>query len=329
MGQAQDLQHAAMRVLSFICLAALLAAQEPSPDVPTLEPRLSALKTPLNPILHRQVELAIQTRDYLKAEQILVREIDRNPRSAQLLTLAASVFFLDAKYLNTAIALKKAEKIAPLDDQSRFTLAMAYVVMKHWDWAWPELENLSRKNPANPVYLYWLGRLDYDAHRFEDALAKFKKVVAAAPAFMKAYDNLGLCYEALGEMDDAIESYERAVELNRTAAAPSPWPPLNLGTLLLKLDRRDEAKTALAESLRIDSKFARAHYQLGVLLEQYGRNTDAIRELEQAAAIDETYAQPHYALGRIYQKMGNAAKAESEYSSFERLKHETPENRAR
>jgi hypothetical protein len=53
------------------------------------------------------------------------------------------VFFLDGKYLNVAIALKKAEKVSPLDDQSRFQLAMSYVILNHAGWARPELREVA------------------------------------------------------------------------------------------------------------------------------------------------------------------------------------------
>jgi tetratricopeptide (TPR) repeat protein len=309
------------------CILALfgqLVAQQTAPDAAIQDPTLSDIEARLNPVLRVHVDQAIQAKDYLKAEQILVREIDRNPHSAELLKLIAGVFFLDGKYLNVAIALKKAEKISTLDDQSRFTLAMSYVVMNRHGWARPELEKLHGKDPANVLYLYWLGRLDYDSQHFPEAAAKLEQVVALKPDFMKAHDNLGLCYEALGRFDDALKSYERAGELNRNSNAASPWPPMNLGALLLKIERVEEAEKYLSESLRINSRFAPAHYELGVVFERKGRNADAVRELEEAAALDVGYAQPHYALGRIHRKVGNTLKAEAEFRLFEHLRQERP-----
>jgi tetratricopeptide (TPR) repeat protein len=314
-----------MRILPLALFTSLLAAQQPLPDARAERPDLSTAGTPLAPVVRAQVEQAIRARDYLKAEQILVHEIDRNPRSPKLLTLAASVFFLDGKYLNTAIAIKKAEAVAPLDDQSRFTLAMSYVVMDHRDWARPELVKLIQKNVENPLYLYWLARLDYDAQQYRAAIEKLERVIAIDPRYMKAYDNLGLCYEAAGRLDDAVKSYQRAVDLNRQAKPSSPWPPLNLSTLLVKLEQLDDAEEYLRDSLEADPKFPQAHYAFGMLLERRGQDQAAIRELEQAAALDASYAQPHYALGRIFRRAGNKAKADAELNQFEELKQVKPE----
>src|SRR5690349_20921839 len=120
----------------------LAASPQQAPLEPSAHlPKLGGMEA-LNPLVREQVQAALQSRDYLKAEQILVREIDLHPKTTDLLTLAGVLFFLDHKYLNAAIALKKAEAIIPLADQDRFTLAMSYVILDRRDWARPELEKL-------------------------------------------------------------------------------------------------------------------------------------------------------------------------------------------
>src|SRR5436190_2468083 len=127
-----------------------------------------------------QLEDALKEHDYKRAEAILVEEAERDPksmRSARLLTLAGGIFFLDGEYLNSAIAWKKAEAIAPLDARSSFTLAMAYIKLDRRDWARQQLEKLSTSEPGNSLYLYWLARLDYDAQNYTSAIARLQKVV--------------------------------------------------------------------------------------------------------------------------------------------------------
>src|SRR5207253_2081618 len=79
----------------------------------------------------------------------------------------------------------------------RFTLAMAYVVLGRPDWARPELAALSAADPGNPLYPYWLARLDYDQEHYAEAVAGFRRALALDPAYARAHDNLGLSYEAL------------------------------------------------------------------------------------------------------------------------------------
>ena len=263
---------------------------------------------------------AVKSRDYPRAETLLAKEIDQHPKSAELLTALGRIFFLDGKYLNCAIALKKAEAILPLPDRDRFTLALSYIVLKHPDWARPELEKLASLNPRDPHYPYWLGRIDYDAMQYQAAVARLQKTLDLDPTFMKAYDNLGLSYEGLGQYDDAIRVYQQAVTLNRQQKLPSPWPPLDLGTLLIKLGRRTEAESCLRESLRYNPRFPKAHYQLGLLLEKQDKDEEAIRELTLATDNDPTYPDPYYALARVYERRGEKDKAEAARAAFRKLK---------
>jgi tetratricopeptide (TPR) repeat protein len=318
-----------MRITIATCLVALLIvvggvmspvrAQE---VVRLHEPGVdgSVLTLPDSAVGRTDIASAIRARDWERAERLLAEEIDRQPRSQELHVLIARIFFIDDKPLNTAVALKKAEAIAPLANEPRFLLALAYVRLKRGEWARPELERLVGAEPANPTYHYWIGRLDYDAGKYVAAIARFREALERDATLMRAYDNLGLCYEMIDEPDKAITSYREAIRLNRLAVAKSPWPPLNLGVLLRQRGELDEAESLIRESLRHDSRLASAHYQLGALLEQRGRIDDASLAFGEAAALDRSYAEPHYALARIYRRLGQQARADAALATFLRLR---------
>src|SRR5256886_4917769 len=141
----------------------------------------------LDPLRLRKLEKAINMRDYKPAEKILVEEAERDqesPRSAKLLAIAGGIFFLDGQYLEAAIAWKRAEAIVPLDDRNRFTLAMAYVKLNRRDGARAELEKLAAAQPQNPLFLYWLRRLDYHARNYSSAGTRLPKVTQIDPKMM-------------------------------------------------------------------------------------------------------------------------------------------------
>ena len=297
------------------------AAQPEPPSITLVSPQTSDL--PLDQPLRLEFEKALRLRDYKRAETILVEEAERDPKSsraAKLLIAAGGIFFIDGQYLNSAIVYQKAETIVPLDERSRFTRAMAYIRLKRLDWAKPELEKLSSLNPKNPLYLYWLARLDYDAQQYHAAIAGLQKVIELDPQMMRAYDNLGLCYDYLGRYDEAIKYYNRAVELNRRQTRPSPWPHVNLAISLMAVNRLAECEDHLREALRYDGQLPQAHYQWGQLLEKQEKYAEAIEELKKAAALDPTYPEPHYTLGRIYQRQGKSREAKISIERFQQLK---------
>jgi tetratricopeptide (TPR) repeat protein len=275
---------------------------------------------PLAPAGDPAVDAAIRARNWPEAEQRLAAAIERDPKARDLLVLIARVFILDGKPLNAAVALKKADAISPLDRDLLFALALAYVRLGRNDWAQPALERLVAADPGNAEYRYWLGRIAYDAGKYAAAIARFDEAIARDPHFMRAHDNLGLCYEMLDDPAKALEHYREANRLNRDAASKSPWPPTNLGMLLRQRGDQAEARALFDEALRYDPAFPKGHYELGVLLDQQGRADEAVRELERAAALDASYPDPHYVLARIYRRQGNTGRADEAMATFLRLR---------
>ena len=302
-----------------------LSAQAPplqSQEIPATSVPNDISNLPLTPARRLEFEDALGHHDLKRAEAILVEESNRNPKSpdaARLLEVAGGIFFLDKQYLDAAIAWKRAEAITPLAPRSRFTLAMTYIKLGRSDWARTELEKLAATQPVSPLYLYWLARLDYDAQSYTSAIGRLQKVIELDSSMMRAYDLLGLCHDYMGQFDEAIENYARAVELNRLQAKPSPWPLVDLSISLLAVNRLAEAEKNLREALSYDARLPQAHYQLGRVLEMQQQDPAAIQALTEAAALDSSYAEPHYLLGRVYQRLGKEQLARTEIEEFKRL----------
>jgi len=278
----------------------------------------------LDPAFRFELEEALQRKDFEKAEQLLVKEIETNKQAPKyhLLSYLGGLFFVDKKYLNSAIAYKKADAIESLDPGNRFTLAMSYILLGRRDWARPELDRLNREQAARPLYAYWLARLDYDENLYEPAIGKLEQIIQEHPSFTRAYDRLGLCYEALGKTDKAIAYYEKAIELNRQEPNPSAWPSLNLGVLLMQAGQAEKAEGYLREAIRIEPGFAQAHYRLGLALEKLNRLEESVAAMREAARLDPAYPDPHWALARVLRRTGDREGAEQAVRDYQRLKKE-------
>jgi predicted Zn-dependent protease len=300
-------------------LLSFSSAQDVSPSTPaSVFDRLA--HAPLSDNQKEELGRLLRAHEYESAETKLVAWIARNPNTPELLTLAASVFFLDKKPLNSAIALKKADNLHALNSADRFLLALAYIGMDRGDWARPELNRLTAAEPKNQLYPYWLARLDYSRRQYDDCATRLRNVTRADPTFMKAWDNLGLCYEGAGKLDDAIASYREANRLNDSQGLRSPWPPLNLGSLLLRTEKLNEAAPLLKKAIDYDGTSSQAHYRLGLILEKQGNEEAAIPELKRSAELDPKYPDPLYALARLYRRQGKMAEAAQAFEAFQKLK---------
>ncbi len=296
------------------CLAAALAQQ---PDA-VLE-RLRQAPLPADQVSLLASSLA--AKDYPRIETLIKAAAGAGDAHAgELYALLGAVEFVAGRMEPAAQAFRQADSIAALNERDRFTLAMSLANLGDTEGARTELATLNRLRPEQPLYLYWLARLDYYQRRYEDAIAKLRRVLELDPQSSRAEDNLGLALDMVGRADEAQAEFARAVALNRALKQPSPWPPHNLGYLLLRLEKLDAAEKALRESLEYDPAFAQAHYHLGRVLEKQSRDAEAIAEYRAAIAFDPAQAEPYYSLGLLYRRLKRPTEADAAFAEYKKRK---------
>ncbi|MFN7992509.1 MAG: tetratricopeptide repeat protein [Bryobacteraceae bacterium] len=306
-----------MAVLSSVLCAEDATRPEAAELAPV--PLTSWQKLAFDPKTASELQAYLAAKDYTKVETALLARIGTTEHPGLLLETLGGVMFRDKKYLQAAIAFKKAEKEGSLRNGAHFTLAMSYVELKRNDWARAELAHLEREKPTEPLYPYWLARLDYDDQRFGESLAKFTKAIEADPRFVRAYDGLGLVNQALGDLETAERSYLKANRLNREQGSKFAWPALNYGKMLRDNGRYAEARAFLQEALAIDPSLPRAHYELGRLEESLAETDAAIADFRTSSSLDPQDPSPVYALFRLYRNAGERKLAAAMMARFRAL----------
>jgi tetratricopeptide (TPR) repeat protein len=293
-----------------MCVGLLAAIQLLGQASGGLPARIQA--APLTPVERRAVTAAWSQKEFDRVEAVLIgaaRTATPKDHASALCALLGALEFSGGRMERAARAFQQADLLSPLDDKDRFTLAMALIDAGDPKASRAELTRLSEIHPNRSVYVYWLGRLDYDQRLYDDAVEKFKRVISMDPDSARGYDNLGLACDMMGRTEEAQTAFAKAVALNRKLPAPSPWPPDNLGYFQLRLEQFDEAEKNLREALKYDPKFALAHYHLARVLDKTNRDDAAIEEYKTAAAQDVNLALPLYSLGMLYRRRGQDAEA--------------------
>ena len=183
------------------------------------------------------------------------------------------------------------------------------------------------KYPADAEGAYMLGRIYYQENRLEHAAAQFQKVLRLEPRNYKAYDNLALCHEALGDPEAAIRHFLAAIQIVEKDHPDYDWPYANLASLLLDQGDAQRAYEAAGAAARRNPGSARNFYLGGKALARLGRHEDARKWLERSSLLDRTYSEPVYLLISVYRRLGEEASAAAAAEKFRMLKASEPDER--
>jgi tetratricopeptide (TPR) repeat protein len=100
--------------------------------------------------------------------------------------------------------------------------------------------------------------------RYAEAVEAFERALELKPDFAPAYHNLGLAWQGLGETAKSIAAYRRAVELDPTNVEPY----CGLANVLASLGRDDEAFETMRRAVETAPTSFKGHFNYGVACER-------------------------------------------------------------
>lgn len=178
--------------------------------------------------------------------------------------------------------------------------------------------------PADDEIPYSLGRIYYQRQRHSQAAQEFRRAIQLNPRSYKAYDNLGLATEALGDVEQALRHYLKAIELAHQDHPDYDVVYANLADLMLKLGEYRKAFDLSAEAAERNPHDARNFFLTGKALVMLKRDHLSLRWFERAIALDPTDPRPRYLLAQAYRRLGRTAEAEREVKAFQEARARAP-----
>ena len=118
-----------------------------------------------------------------------------------------------------------------------------------------------------------------------------------------------------GPIGEAIEAYEKAIELNSRMASAM----VNLGTIYFHQRKWQKAEAHYHEAIHADPNYALAVFNLGNLYDERGDRNLALQQYEEALRINPRYGDAHYNLALLHQTEGSAMKAVGHWNAYLKL----------
>jgi len=157
------------------------------------------------------------------------------------------------------------------------------------------------------IALAWCAHVQASHWRNGESL--WGHALAVTSGNFMAHDGLGECLANRGRLDEAIDQFQKALNI----APGYPEIKTNLILALTKKGRTDEAIPYLEALLKQDPNDAQAHYNLGNALRKKGDSQGAIAAYEKALSIQPRYPAAHYNLGIALDQNGQMDEAIAHY----------------
>ena len=220
--------------------------------------------------------------------------------------------FADIVFAQTTGKTVRHHKVEVEDPSSPPELIQAESAIEKKDYATAEplLKKVVTNDPQNFAAWFDLGFIYNALGRTDDAIAAYRKSVAAKPGVFESNLNLGLTLVKAGQPD--AEQFPRAATTLKPTANPQQgqaraW--LSLGHVL-ETSKPDAALEAFTQAAHLDPKDPEPHLSAGPLLEAQNRYADAESEYKQAFALDPSSVDALTGMANIYMRGHRFTEAE-------------------
>lgn len=268
-----------------------------------------------------------EQRRYESAAAQFARAVTACGPGAPLLLALAQAQLLAQRPADAVATLDRIEAGEPDYVQALKVKARALYLLARDAEAEETLKRASARAPADAEIPYSLGRIYYQQGRHAQAAESLRAATVLDPTSYRAWDNLGLASEALGDLDQAQRHYLKAISLVHTDHPDYDVVYANFADLLIKLGNAARAFDLAAEAAGRNPDEPRNLFLAGKALVQLGRNDLSVRWLEQAIALDPGYPEPQYLLAQVYRRLGRTADADRALKAFQDAAARAPSKR--
>ncbi len=131
------------------------------------------------------------------------------------------------------------------------------------------------------------------------AISQFEKSTEIYPSYAESYEQLGLAWYRVKNLEKSLENYNKALALNNTKAVTYS----NIGIIYFEQGNYPKALELYTKSLSLDPNYADAYFNMGSTLGMLGRYEEAITNFEKCIQFDPENAKAHQFIGMTYQNL--------------------------
>ncbi|KAJ2836243.1 glucose repression mediator protein [Coemansia sp. 'formosensis'] len=161
--------------------------------------------------------------EFIPARDAYERVLHENPHHGKVLQQLGALYFRPNTSLsNIEAAVQLLTRAIEVDKDKTeahtwYLLGRCYMVQRQYNKAYEAYQQAVYRDANNANYWCSIGVLYYQINQYRDALDAYSRAIRISPYLSEVWFDLGALYEACNnQVNDAIDAYARAADLDRT-----------------------------------------------------------------------------------------------------------------
>lgn len=299
------------------------ASRQESPSHRTAD---SASSRPDDTAGLEKIEQYIRQGEYQSALPLLQAYLKRFPQSARAYYDLGYTTFRTHDLRTSITSLSKSLSLNSHDPEAHKILGLDLSFIGRYDLAEQELREAVRLKPDSAEMHYFLGRFHYTRGVYPLARKELEEALRLDPKYMKAWNNLGLTMEVLGDDNAALKCYTTAMNLNEEQQLHSEWPYINMSAFYNRQEKPGVAIEYGKKAIGFNPRSAPAHMQMARAYRMLGDWQRCAESAQEAIDLNPRESEAYYVLGLALRKLGRSRESQAAMAKFEQIHKEEQVN---
>jgi tetratricopeptide (TPR) repeat protein len=300
------------------------AEESPASSQTPLAPRAAKTEgSPTDDLARLEnIEDSIRQRKHQEAVPLLQAYLKDFPKSSRAYYDLGYATFRTHDFRTSITSLSKSLSLNSHNPQAHKILGLDCSFVGRYDLAEQELREAIRQKPGSAEIHYFLGRLFYTRGVYPLAKEELEEALRLDAQYMKAWDNLGLTMEVLGDNARALKCYTTAMNLNEEEQLRSEWPYVNVSAFYNRQVQPDLAIAYARKAIGFNPRSAPARVQLARAYRVLGDWQKCAEAAQKAVDLNPWTSDAYYVLGIALRKLGKIQESQAAMAKFEQIHKE-------
>ena len=175
--------------------------------------------------------------------------------------------------------------------------------------------SLTETYPSSALLNINLGQCYFELGQIEPAIESYEKAIEIRPQWAVGFVMLGQIHSTQGNPDQAIENLKKAIAIEPECAETHS----NMGTALNAIGDYEKAIKSYKKAIKINPLNSDSYYNMAMALREQGDLDGAIESYKRAIHIDPNCADTYNNIGNIYNDAGDLDRATEHYQTAIKL----------